>query len=345
MNHSEIAHRLGTEKRFQPPSGWRWGQFTNGDGARLRYGRAVPELPAATVILVPGFCEFGEKYFEVIHDLLARNLAVWELDWRGQGGSERYFAGLQRPYAAGYARDVADLHQFVSKIVERPPASPLALFGHSMGGHIALRYLHDHPGVFACAVLAAPMLGLKTPLPGPLAEGIVKCAMRLGAGARYVPGWGDWDPRCADKPKGLSSDPLRDGLQNFWFGERPELRAGGTTFRWLDEAYRSIAILRKPDYLCAIATPVLMASPKIEWLVEPKAQVRAAALLPSCTLIDFPEARHELWMEHDAFRARWFAAIDAFLSEHLALAASGGMEGGPAAEAANDELRAPVRAD
>lgn len=338
MNYSEIAQRLKTEKRFQPPSGWRWGYFTNADGARLRYGRAVPEAPAATVVLVPGFCECGEKYFEVVHDLLARNLAVWELDWRGQGGSERYFPGLQRPYAAGYARDVGDLHQFVSEIVERAPGSPLALFGHSMGGNIALRYLHDHPGIFACAALAAPMLGLKTPVPGTVAEGIVRCAIRLGHGARYVPGWGDWHPGCVDRPKGLSSDPVRDSLQNFWFMEQPELRVGGTTFRWLDEAFRSVAIVREPDYLRAIATPVLMASPKIEWLVEPEAQVRAAALLPRCTLVEYPEARHELWMERDALRDRWLAAIDAFLSKHLALPARAEGREVPAARANSESV-------
>jgi len=320
MDYSEITHRLKTEKRFRPPPGWRWGSFVNADGARLRYGWALPESTIGVAVLLPGFCEFGEKYFEAIHDLLSRNLAVWQLDWRGQGGSERYFPGSQRPYAAGYERDVADLHRFVENFVACPPETPLILFGHSMGAHIGLRYLHDHPGTFRCAVLAAPMLELRTrPLPGWLAAGIARAAVLAGIGDRYVPGWGDWDPKTAEQPKGMSSDPLRDSVQGFWLLEHPELRLGGTTYRWLDEAFRSIALLKAEDYLRSIRTPVLMGSPKIEILVEPEAQLRAALLLPDCTLIEFPDSRHELWMERDEHRRRWLQAIDAFLAQQIRL--------------------------
>jgi len=41
-------------------------------------------------------------------------------------------------------------------------------------------------------------------------------------------------------------------------------------------------------------------------------------LLPDCTLVEFPDSKHEPFLERDTIRNRWFATIDRFVSDRLA---------------------------
>ncbi len=60
-----------------------------------------------------------------------------------------------------------------------------------------------------------------------------------------------------------------------------------------------------------------MASAVQEFFVSPAAQRRAARYLPDCQLAEFSDARHELFMEDDTVRDRWFAAIDDFIATRV----------------------------
>ena len=66
------------ESRFLEPNGFRWGTFTNGSEARIRYGWIAPNKePSAVAVLVPGRAAPIEKYFEPIQELFRRGFAVW----------------------------------------------------------------------------------------------------------------------------------------------------------------------------------------------------------------------------------------------------------------------------
>ena len=75
--------------RFLEPPGFVWGSFAAPDGAKLRWGHLPAANPRVECVMVGGFTECVEKYFETTADFAARGLSVWCLDWRGQGGSER----------------------------------------------------------------------------------------------------------------------------------------------------------------------------------------------------------------------------------------------------------------
>jgi lysophospholipase len=76
--------------------------------------------------------------------------------------------------------------------------------------------------------------------------------------------------------------------------------------------------MAKKEFLGGIDTPILLASAGIETFLRPEAHRRAAQLLPECTLVEFPDSKHEPFLERDAIRDRWFAAIDRFVEERLA---------------------------
>ena len=85
----EPARRPSLDERFLPPPDFVWGSFTAADGAVLRWGHLPVRDARIECIMVGGFGEFIEKQVETVRDLASRGIAVWCLDWRGQGRSTR----------------------------------------------------------------------------------------------------------------------------------------------------------------------------------------------------------------------------------------------------------------
>jgi lysophospholipase len=356
----------------EEPATLSWGRFVNGAGANIRFCHCPPPAGTAVkghVIMLPGFKEPIEKYFEAMRDMHAQGLAVWMMDWRGQGGSDRYLPNEpHKAHHLGYEEQVASLHQFVTQqVLPRKPADlPLYLMAHSMGGHISLRYLHDHnqpaedgtPGPITAAMLSAPMLDISTgATPKPVARQMARFAKAANSIERYIPGGGGWllppvtppsDPapedaepetadgkkprkakkgRKAEKPvttkldfdtatSSLTSDAARIGVMAVWFDRKPELALGDPTYGWIYYTLLSVDVLNQKSYLENIKTPVLMAISGDERVVVKAACERAAALMPQCQRLDIPDARHEIWMERDALRQRWIAAVGQFIKAH-----------------------------
>ena len=320
----------GLESRFLEPTGYQWGSFDNGDGATLRYGWIEPSHEAhATAIVLPGRQAPIEKYFEITRDLLVRGYAVWSMDWRGQGGSQRYLANKQKGHSLGFESDARDLHQFVTTIVGADER-PVFLIAESMGAHIALRYLLDEPSPIALAVLLAPMLEIDTrPWPGWAARALTNIVTRLGLGSAYVPGGVDWTPNAEHEAAAMrsSSDPIRAMVQYAYFRDRPELRLGnGPTFAWLAAAFDSWDRINRPHHLTGVRTPVLLISSMADTTVVPAAHERICRFLPNSRLVQILRAGHELLMESDDLRDEFFTSFDKFATELLAEPALRGAE-------------------
>jgi lysophospholipase len=305
--------------RFLEPAGFVWGSLPANDGVRLRWGHLPAKEPRAECVMVGGFAEPIEKYFETIGDLAARGYSVWCLDWRGQGGSERPRHLPSRPRPRHFDRDTTELALFTEKLT--PARRPRLLIGHSMGGAVALLCLHRHPGLFDAAILSAPMLGIGI---GGLSPALMRCVTGLaratGLGICFVPGARRWRSDRIPTPERsrVSNDPERCRLQYAWFSADTALRVDAPTWGWLDSALRLAARIAKKEFLAGIDTPILLASAGIETFLRPEAHRRAARLLPDCTLVEFPDSKHEPFLELDAIRDSWFEAIDRFVAELLA---------------------------
>ena len=309
----------GLPARFLEPSGFVWGRFPTSDGARLRWGHLPAKEPRAECVLVGGFAECIEKYFETIGDLAARGFSVWCLDWRGQGGSARPKRWPSRPRPRHFDRDAGELALFTEKLTTG--RRPRLLIGHSMGGAVALLCLHRYPDLFDAAILSAPMLGIRT---GGVPPALMRCltglARGIGLGICFLPGKRRWSLDRSPLPRlsRVSNDPERCRLQYAWFSADSALRLEAPTWGWLDSALRLTARLAKKKFLAEIDTPILLASAGIETFLRLDAHRRAGRLLPECTLVKFPDSKHEPFLEQDAVRESWFAAIDRFVAECLA---------------------------
>ena len=314
------------ESRFLPPEGWRWHTFTNPQGRKVRFGTVAPasRIPDAVVIMAPGLSEFGEKYFELAHDLLQRNLSLWVIDWQGQGLSDRHLKNTpHKRHSTSFDDDVTDFHYFIMEYVKHSAVHPdvgripLVLLGHSLGGNIGLRYLHEHPETFACAAFSAPMLGMRdlraipTLLHKPLAAALNECM-----GNSYVFGGSDWRAEARNNPGHniFSGDAMRDTIHNAWCLHDPRLQVGSPTFRWLYEAVKSCALINQAQFLKGIKTPVLLSVAEKDMLVDNNAIRRAAKIIPHARLLEIAGAHHEILMETDDIRQKFFQAFEELLS-------------------------------
>jgi lysophospholipase len=311
------------EARFLQPEGWRWGSF-NRNGRAIRFGSVMPEggKPDAHVVCLPGLSEFGEKYFEIAHECLKKNFALWVIDWVGQGRSDRYFKHSQKRHSDGFGEDVADLHLLISEFIK--PAAPLAMLAHSMGANIGLRYLEQHPRTFSCAGFSAPMWGLKVfeKMPEGVALTIAALANNLVSTA-YAHGEGDWDreQRTVDGENALSKDPERVRVHTAWCDADAELINGGVTYGWIYQALLSCKILAKPEQLKNAKIPLVIGLAGEDRLVDNKKILRIAHILKDAETLTFPDARHEILMERDEVRGRFLNEFYKLVTENMNKAA------------------------
>lgn len=324
---------------FAEPAQIVWGSFKNAQGRQTRFASCPPPAGVAVkghTLLLPGFREPIEKYFEAVRDLNARGLTVWLLDWPGQGGSDRYLPkSPHKAHHLGYDEQIATLQQFVVEHVVKgkDKNQPLYLMAHSMGAHISLRWLHDHNqqnGPVTSAILTAPMVDIATaPLPKSLARQMAKIAKTGNYLENYIPTGSDWvDDNTPAPPKGpkpkntIASDVLLSNATSDHdrikvlpaiFAQKPFLKLGDPTYGWIYHSFQSIDILNAPGYLEAIKTPIMMEISGRERVVNHAACIKAADRLPNCERLDIADAKHEIWMERDQLRSAFFKAVDRFL--------------------------------
>lgn len=268
------------------------------------------------MLLLAGRGEYLEKYHETATELTQRGFDVYSFDWRGQGLSSRMLANRQKGHVNTYDDYLNDLDFFVTTIMMPGAKAPFSILAHSMGGHIALRYLNRRPDIFEKVVLTAPLIDLAMP---PVLKTILKAyvwvAVKVGLGNRYVPGAGDSRrPGQTFADNKLTSDRVRFENMRRLLKELPDLALGGVTHRWLLATFRSVGRLRKQDLAEKISIPVLIVAAGSDEIVSLKAQKALRNRLPQGRLETLLNARHEILVEADEFRDLFWRAFDSFIS-------------------------------
>jgi acylglycerol lipase len=107
------------------------------------------------VVLVHGAHEHSGRYAHVAETLGAAGFAVHAVDHPGHGRS----AGT-RGNIGSMAQTVAGVDQVARAAQQRHAGAPTFVYGHSLGGLIALQYLTGDPVPLAGAVISAPAVDL-----------------------------------------------------------------------------------------------------------------------------------------------------------------------------------------
>jgi alpha-beta hydrolase superfamily lysophospholipase len=195
-------------------------------GASLYLYSRLAAHPARAVIQINhGLAEHAARYARFADFLAERGFHTYAHDHRGHGFTTAPDAPPGRfGTPTGQAKVVADVAAIHSLIRSEHPRLPIVVFGHSMGGLIALNYVLRHPGgVHAAAIWNA---NFSAGLSGRAAQTILAWEkFRLGSDvpSRLLPRltfqvWGrqvsnhrtafDWLSRDANEVQKYIDDPL-----------------------------------------------------------------------------------------------------------------------------------------
>lgn len=131
------------------------GTFEGRDGLALYCQRWLPDAAArAAVVLVHGFGEHSARYANVVGHLVPRGYALFGFDLRGHGRSAGPRGGLR-----AWDEYREDLGVYLEQVGTAQPGVPMFLYGHSLGGTIALEYAVLHPTGLRGVVASGPLLG------------------------------------------------------------------------------------------------------------------------------------------------------------------------------------------
>jgi lysophospholipase len=294
--------------------------ITAKSGHRLRVG--IFDSTDSTVaqdvcVLLNGQTEFIEKYFEVIDELRARGFSVVTLDWRGQGGSERLLPDSLKAHVnafSAYDDDLGTLlDEVVSPMCKRPPIG----LAHSMGGHNLLRTLQKRPSAFRRVALSAPMIAVSARgTPAWLAKSATAFQNLRGGSAAWVWGMDQRDPlKMGFSDQLVTSDQNRFQRSQDFLSANPSTRLAGPTWGWLGAAYRSMGEMNARGYPESISTPVLIFGAGRDRICLTPAAKSFCARLPKGRYVELEDAEHEILMENDGIRQRFWREFDAFTTE------------------------------
>ena len=274
---------------------------------------------AATIVILPGFTEFCEKYSSAVLRLHQSGHNVLVIDWPGQGLSGHY----GKDPLAVHCNDFSVYLEALDAAIESAGLGQdqLFLFGHSMGGHLALRYAACRPSHILGVMLSAPMMAPPV-MPVWLIRGLSAVLLGMGLGHAYPPFHQvpelNWvrhyrpDNKLTRYQKGYES-------QFFWFDDLPKLRRSGPTIGWVNAAYRSsVQCTLNADWLRSIQVPVLAFVAGNEKIVSASATDYALPFIPQLDRHDFVNARHELLFELPEVTDLLWASLLAFIEKNRA---------------------------
>jgi acylglycerol lipase len=130
--------------------------FLAGDGVPLFERRWLPSgEPRGEVIIVHGFIEHGGRYQATAEALSACGFAVSVTDLRGHGRS-----GGARCWVRSFDDYLDDMDGLFDRVYRRKNNKPPFLFGHSLGGLIAVLWCMRRQPALGGLILSGPALAL-----------------------------------------------------------------------------------------------------------------------------------------------------------------------------------------
>ncbi|MBI4520410.1 MAG: lysophospholipase [Gemmatimonadetes bacterium] len=255
---------------------------------RLHYRTWEVPSPRAALVVVHGHGEHSGRYRMFAEGMVPYGFSVFACTQRGHGRSDG-----RRGHVARFELLLEDLDRFrreVESVV--PSGTPLVVVGHSFGGLVTIRYLQEHDAVFRCAVLSAPWLGTKIPIP-PWQEALGRVLLRVLPALPFpkpvTPALISHDPEVV---RAYEEDPLVHHV---------------ITPRMYAEVKANIAAaLSAPE---RIRCPVLFLVPGADGVVDSDAALRFADSIPDpdVTVRVYPDQHHELFNE--LIREEVYAAV------------------------------------
>lgn len=272
-----------------------------GDGVELltRLWPAVgPRPPRASILLVHGIGDHSGRFEHVGEGLAAAGFDVHAYDQRGFGAS-----GGRRGWVDDWRTVHDDLEGRLAEARAAAGGRPVALYGHSLGGLIALGYALAERPQPDLLVLSAP--GLEDEL-SPLTKTLARALASVTPGVRI--------PAGIDRAK-LAAEPIA----GFRYADDPLVETSVTARFGGLGLVEQARVRRLVDGLDRLPAPTLVVHGGEDRLVPLSASARLERFA-EVTRIVYPGLRHET---HNEVASRTVADVVAWLGEQVAVLESG----------------------
>ncbi len=290
--------------------------FSPKKNINIRYGvmNVQEGHTKAVFLLLHGRSEFIEKYTVIANRLQKKGFMVVSLDWRGQGLSSRETDNRHKGHIDSFDDYLEDLTAFYSEVIDHYNL-PVYILSHSMGGHIALRFMSQNPSKIKKAVLASPMIDIALPgLIYPISKFVSKKLSTTCFAKKYTIGSKDYSAKTVKfEGNNLCHDQANYMLLHDEIRKNPNLAVGGITWGWLNAAFESIEILKRNEILKNIETPTLIISAEKDSIVSFKAQEKLSRQLPNCEFYKIDDSFHELMFEEPRVVQIFWSLFDRFI--------------------------------
>ncbi|NRA83650.1 MAG: alpha/beta fold hydrolase [Gammaproteobacteria bacterium] len=287
-------------------------QFNGTNNVRINYAVMLQPSKSPAFILCNGRIESYLKYQELASELYQQGYSVYLIDHRGQGLSERLTIDTHKGHVVDFNDYIKDLATFIKLVVTPNGHQKHLLFGHSMGGTIATRYIQTCQHNIDKLILGNPMLGIVLPLPVSVMSQLVKTieyyAQKFSSQPSYVLGGKSYREPPFDK-NSLTQSAERYQQFRAIYQQYPEVQLGAPTNQWLLQGL--LATSQCIEDAAKITIPTLLLQGGADRVVKNSDQDKFAANMTS-DLIEvcrIAGARHELFFELDRYRQQALTAL------------------------------------
>jgi acylglycerol lipase len=249
----------------------------------------------AALILVHGIGECSDRYTNLVNEFVPLGYALYGLDHVGHGKSEG-----EREMVETFDDFLEPIRTYTKMVKEWQPGKPIFLFGHSLGGLIALDYLLEAQADFRGAIISAPAIKIPStisPMTIMMGKLLAAIAPRAGVLALDI--------------NGLSHDPAVVKA----YADNPLVYHKKTPARLAAEMMKTMT--KVSDNIGKISLPFIVVQGGQDKLVDPAgaSMLYEQASSTDKTIKVYEELYHECHNEPD--RDMEFKDLEAWLSAHL----------------------------
>ena len=249
----------------------------------------------AVLLLVHGIGEYCGRYTNMVNEFVPLGYAIYGLDHIGHGKSEG-----EREMVDTFDDYLEPIRTYYKMVKEWQPGKPIFLFGHSLGGLIALDYLLDHQADFRGAIISAPAIKIPSTIsPMTITMGKLLSAIAPSAGVLAL------------DISGLSHDPAVVKA----YAEDPLVFHKKTPARLAAEMLK--AMTKVTENIGKISLPFIVLQGSQDSIVDPggASMLYEQAGSTDKTIKVYEGFYHEIHNEPE--RDREFKDLETWLSAHL----------------------------
>ena len=270
------------------------------DGRKLRYSHYSKPENSATVLILPGYTEYIEKYYEFIFDLSQSGYDVLILDHLGMGKSSKELENKRIVHIENFSEYVESVRELLYEVKVQ---NDLYLFAHSTGALIGSYLVKESPELFKKVTYSSPLFKVLLKKNRRILSYMYLNLLKPFKSNSYAPGYEDCTTE--DFPfegNVVTQSEVRWNFNRDFISKDPSLWMCGPSVNWVLQVLKATKKSIVLDIAQKHDMPVLIFLAKNDANIENSRVHEFAEWAPNANLRVFEDSRHEIYREKEAIR-------------------------------------------